>query len=530
MSRSDGSVVDSATRTALPRRDVGVLVVRHEYADRAGQVGRPVLRLPVGAHHPVVAADAVVVLGRDAAGEVERLLAGEHHRALRGHHQDALGVHQHRGLGVPVRLRADVDARDHDVDLAAVLGELHDPAQRLGHPVHVLGAGVHRDARAGGEREPLHGYAETLGQVERRDDAQALLLGDRAQRLRRVAAEHHALHALGVQRRRRGHDGGEDAGRVEAVGPVDGHELPRRVEVVLDERATRTGQHAAQLVGVDEATAARSHHLRGVVVQGSQQILRRLLDRGDHAGSRLGAEAHGHRQRLAAGDGQTALGHDLLDAGAVGQRADLGAECAERVEVEVDDGPDGDPDVVHVELGAGRATGHPLAADRLQAVLHRALGVRQPGDGAVLVAYDGHLAHLRKGHQPPVRGVLPGDAVVEQHVAGRVDAGDVEVAQPPQVEATADHRVHAASQVVLDDGAVSGRTEDEVADLAVAASRAHRNAHASYVVGERQSGQTCSELGAHLVRRRRGVGPGEVEVDDGVLARRARQRRTTPPR
>ena len=231
-----------ATRTALPRHDVGVLVVRHEHADRAGQVGRPVLRLPVGTHHPVVAADAVVVLGRDAAGEVERLLAGEHHRALRGHHQDALGVHQHRGLGVPVRLGADVDARDHDVDLAAVLGELHDPAQRLGHPVHVLGAGVHRDARAGGEREPLHGYAETLGQVERRDDAQALLLGDRAQRLRRVAAEHHALHALGVQRRRRGHDGGEDAGRVEAVGPVDRHELTRRVEVVLDERATRAGR------------------------------------------------------------------------------------------------------------------------------------------------------------------------------------------------------------------------------------------------------------------------------------------------
>ena len=177
--------------------------------------------------------------------------------------------------------------------------------------------------------------------------------------------------------------------------------------------------------------------------------------------------------------------------------------------------------MVHVELGAGRATGHPLAADRLQAVLHRALGVRQPGDGAVLVAYDGHLAHLRKGHQPPVRGVLPGDAVVEQHVARRVDAGDVEVAQPPQVEATADHRVHAAGQVVLDDRPVSGGAEDEVADLAVTASRAHRHAHASYVVGERQRGQTCSELGAHLVSGRRGVGPGEVEVDDRVLARRA---------
>ena len=69
--------------------------------------------------------------------------------------------------------------------------------------------------------------------------------------------------------------------------------------------------------------------------------------------------------------------------------------------------------------------------------------------------------------------------------------------------------------------AVGGGAEHEVADVAVAASRAHRHAHASYVVGERQRGQTCSELRAHLVSRRRGVGPGEVEVDDRVLARRA---------
>ena len=86
---------------------------------RAGEVGRPVLRLAVRAHHALVAADAEVVLGRHAAGVVERLLAGQHHRALGRHHEDALGVHEHRRLGVPVRLRADVDAGDDDVDLAA---------------------------------------------------------------------------------------------------------------------------------------------------------------------------------------------------------------------------------------------------------------------------------------------------------------------------------------------------------------------------------------------------------------------------
>ena len=228
-----------AARAGLAGHDVGVLVVGHQDLEGAGEVGRPVLRLAVRPHHPVVAADAVVVLGGDAAGEVERLLAGEHHRAVRRHHQDALGVHQHRGLGVPVRLGADVDAGDHDVDLAAVLGELHDPAQRRGHPVHVLGAGVHRDPGAGGEREPLDRDLQPLGQVERGDDPQALLLGDRAQRLGGVAAEHDPGDALGVQRRRGGDDGGEDAGLVEAARPVDRHQLALVVEVVLDQRAVR---------------------------------------------------------------------------------------------------------------------------------------------------------------------------------------------------------------------------------------------------------------------------------------------------
>ena len=257
-------------------------------------------------------------------------------------------------------------------------------------------------------------------------------------------------------------DGGEDAGLVEAVGPVDRHERPVVVEVVLDERAAGTGEHAAELVGVDQPAAARPDHLGGVVVERLEQLGRRLLDGGGDAGPGRALKRTAIGDRVAAGDGQAALGHDLLDAGAVGQRADLGPERAQRVEVEVDDGPDVHPDVVHVELGAGAAAGHPLAPDRLQAALHRALGVRQRGDGAVLVAYDGHLAHLRQRHQPPVGGVLPGDALVEQHVLGRLDTGDVEVAQPPQVQAPPDHRVHAAGEVVLDDrplGAVpsSGR-------------------------------------------------------------------------
>ena len=80
-------------------------------------------------------------------------------------------MHQHRGLGVPVRLGTDVDAGDDDVDLAAVLGELDDPPQDAADPVHVLGAAVHRDERAGGNGKPLERHVHLFGEVEGGVDA-----------------------------------------------------------------------------------------------------------------------------------------------------------------------------------------------------------------------------------------------------------------------------------------------------------------------------------------------------------------------
>ena len=159
-SRSGGSAVCGAAREALARARRSVLVVGEQDAAGAGEIGRPVLRLAVGAHDALVAADAEVVLGRDAAGVVERLLAGQHHGALGRHDEDAARVHEHRRLGVPVGLGADVDAGDDDVDLAAGLREEHDAPQDRGDPVHVLGAAVHGDLGPGGEREPLQRNAE----------------------------------------------------------------------------------------------------------------------------------------------------------------------------------------------------------------------------------------------------------------------------------------------------------------------------------------------------------------------------------
>ena len=84
-----------------------------------------------------------------------------------------------------------------------------------------------------------------------------------------------------------------------------------------------------------------------------------------------------------------------------------------------------------------------------RAVLDRALGVRQGGDRPVRIAYDGELAHLRERDEPLVGGVVERLGVVQQHVLGRLEAGDPEVPQSPEVEPATHHRVDAADEVVL---------------------------------------------------------------------------------
>ena len=137
---------------------------------------------------------------------------------------------------------------------------------------------------------------------------------------------------------------------------------------------------------------------------------------------------------------------------------------------------------------------------------------------AVLVADDGELADLRQRHQPPVGGVLPRDALVEQDVLGRLDPGDVEVAQPPQVEPAPDHRVHAAGQVVLGHAALVGRAGTRSSRPAGRRRRRRRPRRGvrRWANGSAcTSGRSCS-LG--LVGGLGGLGPVQVEVDHGLVA------------
>ena len=346
-----------------------------------------------------------------------------------------------------------VDARDHDVDLAAALGERDDPAKRASHPVHVLGAGVHRDPGAGRQREPLQRDAHLLGEVERGADPGALGLGDRTERLGRVAEQDDAGDALGVPLGRRGRDAGDDAGLVEPARALDRDQPAAVVEVVLDEAAALAGEPVDELVRVHRPAAPGAGHLLRVVVQRLEALGGRAADVGDDTLARTVGEARGDRVDRAVRSEHVTLGRDLLDPAAGRQRRDRALERGELLERRVDHRPHVQPDVVHVDPGAGRPHRRPRPADRLQAVADRALHVRQRGDGAVGVADDRELAHLRRGDEPLVAGVARRDAVVQQDVVRCVEAGDLEVPQPPQVEPAGHHRVHAAHQGVLHDAA-----------------------------------------------------------------------------
>ena len=221
-SRSSGSDVSTRRGAALARHDVAAGVVLEQDRVRVGEIARLVLRLAVRAHDALVAAHAHLVLGRDAARELERRASGQHHRRVREHDQNAARAQAHRGERVEVALRADVDAGQDQVHLAATVGERDEPAHDARGGVEILGAAVHRDARARGDGDPLDRQTLPLGQVEGRDDAVALGRGERAHVARRIAGEQHAAHALGVLARGRGDHAEDDTGVVQSRRAVTG--------------------------------------------------------------------------------------------------------------------------------------------------------------------------------------------------------------------------------------------------------------------------------------------------------------------
>ena len=154
-------------------------------------------------------------------------------------------MREHRRLGVPVRLATDVDPGDDDVHLAAGLGELDQPTQGERDPVHVLGAGVHRDQRTARHGEPLDRQPVLERVGERGVHAPALRLGEVAEPLRRVGQDGHALHALGDHGGVVGEQPDDQVRDVGARLAVDGDEPVVGVEFELHERVGRQTRRSA---------------------------------------------------------------------------------------------------------------------------------------------------------------------------------------------------------------------------------------------------------------------------------------------
>ena len=125
------------------------------------------------------------------------------------------------------------------------------------------------------------------------------------------------------------------------------------------------------------------------------------------------------------------------------------------------------------------------------------LELGQRGEPAGRVAHRRQVAHLGQRDEALVGRVLAGGAVEEVDVLHRRHARDVEVGQPPEMQAPGDHRVQAAGDALLLKTPF-GRAEREVMHVGTGpAARGHR--HPPHRRGQLRPVDGGAELGGHRV-------------------------------
>ena len=309
-------------------------------------------------------------------------------------------------------------------------------------------------------------------------------------------------------------------------GRSTGTSVPDVVEVVLDQRALGTGEQ--------RRPARRGRPSRGGGPAAPCRRSRRAAVSRSVGGASMVVTTPAPRRawkrttialRRAVRTDHPAVRLDLLDAGAVGERGDLGLQRGQLVDLGLHDRPDLHPHVVHVEL---RRPAAPRSV-RARRIASRQFSTARSAWGSAVTAPSASrtTASWRTCARATSRwsaGLSLRLAVVEQHVLGRLEPGDGEVAQPPQVEASADHRVDAADQVVLHhDGADAVtarlRAEGEVVDRA--RPRPGRRRPRSGVRRGRRAAPPTSVASSSLAASGRPslAGPGQVEVDDDLVTR-----------
>ena len=426
-------------------------------------------------------------------------------------------MHQHRRLGVPVRLRADVDAGDDNVDLAAVLGEFDDLLQGRRHPVHVLGTGLHRHPGACGQCVPFQRDVPLLGQFQRRDHPAAFLLGQRAESLRRVTEQHHTRDALRILLGGGGHQAGDDRGLVQAPGPVHRNQGAVVGQVVFGEIA----QQIDQLVGVHVAAGRGTQHLLPVGVDGFDRFTDRGVVVDDGVTGRVEAQMDGSLDQFtrllvgAAADDQ-----DLLQTGAHGRGQHPVGDGLQFVAGRGDRRPHVQGQTVGAVPG-GRRTPRVGPADRIQTGGDGALRRRVDEKVVGLVAERGEVADLCERDQSIVRRVLLGDRAeqVDLLVVGGPQACQIELVQPLHLHALCDMWVQAPDQPVLGEPR-QRRPEGEMVVHDSAADPGDRRRDALQLFGNRARGHDLVQRRHHLVEGRGLTFPAQVDVgDDGHRTR-----------
>jgi len=407
----------------------------------------------------------------------------EHHGGARCHDQHAAGVLQHRGERVEVALRADVHAVHDDVNDTTRLGEGDDAPHDARRGVEILGAAVHRDARATRDRDPLHRQPQTLGQIQDRDDPIALGDRQRPHAHGRVREDQHAPHALGHLLGGRVDDAEDDGAGVLAVGAAGntdrGGPLCRGIEVVLLEaagrdpvlvqlhRARSAGEHADDLVGVDQVPAARLDHLALVVLGRLEGVVMGLSPGELHATAGGIRDDDLDRPRRCVGRlavQHVEPHHHLLESEVTCGRREPTGESLHELRLDVD---------------GRRREQHDAVPLHAPARIAHAQVVAQTAAGLEVVALErGHVeaglvpldivgrapAHVGEHEDALVPGDLGAAHVKAVDVLGRIQPLDLEVAQAVEIDARRGlgmnpvqprHRLHAA--ISRDEGLVLGR-------------------------------------------------------------------------
>ena len=312
------------------------------------------------------------------------------------------------------------------------------PAQHAGDPVHGLGAGVHRDLRAGRHARTTPPGPEAAGRASiaastRRHSARP----DRAERLGRVAQQHDPASCP---------PGSRCVGVVTTPSTMfavlspgarsTGTGAPGRVEVVLGERA-----RAPVAVGGagDHRDRARRGRPRRAGGPGSPSGCRRRARRSG-CGRRVGdpqrqpgARRPGHPQHQLARRGvriaevgRRNCTSTCSSPSAAVRGASERTTGSSSVSGTSTTRPDVELDPVPVQLGRV-AVGRAGRAQAVQARVEHALDLRQGPDPAVVVAQDGQVADVGERDEPLVVGHLAALRAEQVHVGGRRQPGQLEV-------------------------------------------------------------------------------------------------------